>query len=122
MANTFRAAIKSSYRFPMMMFFPNFYGNFINDKYQKKLVSGLTIAALGCLIISPLQRLKNHEMTRSHDKGRWGGYRQFIIGQSHGGHTMTELFRGTSAVLVRQMLSWSSFLVLDQFARDMLKK
>ena len=53
-ANTFRAAIKSTYRFPMMMFFPNFYSNFITDKYRRKLASGLTIAALECLIISPL--------------------------------------------------------------------
>ena len=54
MANTFRAAIKSSYRYPMMMFFPNFYGAFIQDKYQNKLISGFTIATLECLIISPL--------------------------------------------------------------------
>ena len=54
LANMMRDALKSSYRYPMMLFFPNFYSRFTQDRYHKKLLSGLTIAALESLIISPL--------------------------------------------------------------------
>ena len=63
-------------------------------------------------------------MTRSHEKtGIWGGYRSFLVGGSHGGEDVKrELFRGTSAVFFRQMLSWSSFLVLDAWGKEKLRE
>ena len=45
-----------------------------------------------------------------------------MFSQSHGGSTIRELSRGTSAVLLRQMISWSSFLLLDQLSRDIIKQ
>jgi len=124
MANTFRAAIKNSYRYPMMLVFHNAYGKVTQNNYRKKLFTGITIAALETNIIAPLQRLKNFEMTRSHEKtGKWGGYRSFLFGGSHGGvDVKRELMRGSSAVFFRQMLSWSSFLVLDAWGKEKLRE
>ena len=54
MANTFRAAIKNSYRYPMMLVFHNSYSKVTDNNYRKKLFTGITIAALETNIIAPL--------------------------------------------------------------------
>merc|ERR1712166_371814 len=109
--------------YPMMLVFHNSYAKITDNNYKKKLFTGITIAALETNIIAPLQRLKNFEMTRSHEKtGKWGGYRSFLFGGSHGGvDVKRELMRGSSAVFFRQMLSWSSFLVLDAWGKEKLR-
>ena len=53
-ANTMRAALKNTYRYPMMLFFPTFYQKTIPDKYKRKLATGVTIAALECFAITPM--------------------------------------------------------------------
>ena len=61
-------------------------------------------------------------MTREKNN-KWGGYRSFLIGGNHGGDSVkTELMRGTSCVFFRQMLSWSSFLVLDAWGKTKLRE
>lgn len=61
-------------------------------------------------------------MTRSHTEFKWGGYRRFVFSGAHGGDKLyQELFKGFNAVFCRQVLSWSSFLVLDQYSRDQIK-
>lgn len=107
----------------MMLFFPHFYSRTIKDRYTRKLATGVTIASLECFAITPMQRLKNYEMTRSHAEHFWGGYRRFLFSGGHGGDSLyTELFKGFNAVFCRQVLSWSSFLVLDQYSRDKIKQ
>lgn len=126
-ANTLRVALKSFYRFPLILFFPNFYGSVLTEKYHCIVATGLSIASAEALIITPFARLKIFEMTRAHDGvhrrgGNWGGYRNFILQRGHGGDNLPrELFRGTSAVLVRQVISWSSFLLVDQWSRAFMR-
>jgi hypothetical protein len=62
-------------------------------------------------------------MTRSHAEHKWGGYRRFLFNQAHGGdRLLDELYKGFNAVFCRQVLSWSSFLVLDSYSRDQIKR
>jgi hypothetical protein len=49
-----RAALKNTYRYPMMLFFPNFYKRTINDPYTRKLATGVTIASLECFAVTPM--------------------------------------------------------------------
>jgi hypothetical protein len=101
-ANTARAALKNTYRYPMMIFFPDFYAWLIPDKYYRKLATGITIASLECFAITPMQRLKNYEMTRNHSQYNWGGYRKFLFSSAHGGESLlTELYRGFYACMIR---------------------
>ena len=68
--NTTRRAVKQTYRWPMMLFFPNFYRNHVlSDRIQQnyprlpKILTGLSIANFEILVINPLERLKVWLMT-----------------------------------------------------------
>ncbi|CAF1083440.1 unnamed protein product [Rotaria sordida] len=68
--NTTRRAVKQMYRWPMMLFFPNFYRDHvlstrIQQNYPRlpKVLTGLSIANFEILVINPLERLKVWLMT-----------------------------------------------------------
>lgn len=119
--NTIRAASKQTYRYPMMILFPPMYETLIPDdsghnrKYLRKIATGLTIANAEVLFINPLERLKVWLMTKE-SRGR---LTEFF--SKNYGHLGTELYRGISATLPRQNVSWVSFLWADEWCKNLMK-
>lgn len=106
--NFARYSIRNMYRWPMMLFFPSLYGNFLS-KSKAKLLSAFTIANLECLIISPLERLKTYLMTR--DMSIKSPLVFFFSNKDN--RSIKELYRGVTPLILRQNASWFSFLYFD---------
>ena len=99
--NTLRASIKQGYRLPLMVGIPNFYRRFLGSENSIQILTGLTIAIIESYIICPLERLKVWLMTSP-----VATLSNFVTENRH----MNELLRGINALLVRQTMSWVSFL------------
>lgn len=114
--NTMRAATKQAYRWPMMLGFPSFFQRAIPSDIQEKYPSvvktatGLSIASIETFVVCPLERMKVYLMTADHKEK---GIIEF--GKKNRGHLTSELMRGLNAVFARQMTSWVSFLVADEY-------
>lgn len=118
--NTTRRAIKQTYRWPMMLFFPNFYRDHVLlDSIQKnyprlpKILTGLSIANFEILVINPLERLKVWLMTSPKRISLLEFFRQRV----NSSEIVRELYRGTSAVFYRQNVSWVTFLYTDELTK-----
>ncbi len=133
--NLVRVSFKQVYRWPLMVFFPNFYEKklpkVLKEKYKAipKLLTGLTIANLEIFVITPLDRLKIYFMTSKFKEGVTAGgssnfttintnstlprskFLFFIRSLQHG--FITEFFRGLEATFWRSNASWVSFLYLE---------
>ncbi|CAF2972002.1 unnamed protein product [Rotaria sp. Silwood2] len=114
--NTTRRAIKQTYRWPMMLFFPSFYRDHIltdriyqNYPHLPKILTGLSIANFEILVISPFERLKVWLMTSPKRISLFKFFREHINSRD----ITRELYRGTSAVFYRQNVSWITFLYTD---------
>lgn len=123
--NTTRRAIKQTYRWPMMLFFPNFYRNHVLSKHIQtqyprlpKILTGLSIANFEILVINPLERLKVWLMTSPTRVSLLDFFRQ----QKNGPDIVRELFRGTSAVFYRQNISWVTFLYTDELTKSKFRE
>lgn len=121
--NTTRRAIKQIYRWPMMLFFPNFYREHIlSDRIQQnyprlpKILTGLSIANFEIIVINPLERLKVWLMTSPNRISILEFFKQSK------NNIITELYRGTSAVFWRQNLSWILFLYTDELTKNKLRE
>ncbi len=125
--NGTRMVIKQSYRFPMMVSFPEFYSTRLPEGVKKNLphaedaLTGVTIASLESGVITPLERLKVMIMTS--DKANRSVLKFFSENKSH---VFQELFRGFKACFLRQVVTWSTFSVADAFfkkkARELTNK
>jgi hypothetical protein len=119
--NTVRAASKQVYRYPMMILFPPMYEAMIPDdanhnrKYLRKIATGLTIANAEVFVISPLERLKVWLMTKENK----GNLTEFFNKSS--GHVGRELYKGFSATLPKQNVSWVSFLWADEWCKTQVR-
>lgn len=115
--NTIRAASKQAYRWPLQFALPNFYSNLFGDEIEKqypgmkKLATGFTIAGLETYFITPLERVKVWFM--SAEKGK-ATFRNFMIQPN----LLHEYYRGTSAVMLKQFVSWSTYLYPDYKFRE----
>lgn len=118
--NTTRRAVKQTYRWPMMLFFPNFYKDrVLSDRIQKqyprlpKILTGLSIANFEILVINPLERLKVWLMTSPTRISLL----EFFHRRADARDAIRELYRGTSAVFYRQNVSWVTFLYTDELTK-----
>lgn len=111
--NGFRMGFKQAYRWPLMIFLPGMYADLIDDPYKQKIATGLTIANLEVGIINPLERLKVWLMTNN----QRGSGQIFAFMRENREHMLQSLFKGTSATLPKQNVSWVSFLAADEFLK-----
>ena len=118
--NTIRRAVKQTYRWPMMLFFPNFYrdhvlSNRIQKQYPRlpKILTGLSIANFEIVVINPLERLKVWLMTSPTRISLLEFFRQ----RADFRDIFRELYRGTSSVFYRQNVSWVTFLYTDELTK-----
>jgi hypothetical protein len=123
--NTTRRAVKQTYRWPMMLFFPNFYRNHVlSDRIQQryprlpKILTGLSIANFEILVINPLERLKVWLMTSPNRISLLEFFRQRVNYRD----ITRELYRGTSAVFYRQNVSWVTFLYADELTKTKFRE
>jgi hypothetical protein len=121
--NTTRRAVKQTYRWPMMLFFPNFYrehilSEHIQQKYPRlpKILTGLSIANFEIVVINPLERLKVWLMTSPTRIGILEFFKQAK------NNIIRELYRGTSAVFWRQNVSWITFLYMDELTKNKFRQ
>lgn len=106
-ANSIRAGLKQTYRWPLMFALPPFYKEAIPIPSSEKLLTGLTIANIEVFVISPLERIKVHVMTSNEKKG----IRALFKANQH--YRIADLYRGLRASYARQNVSWISFLMAD---------
>lgn len=123
--NTTRRAIKQTYRWPMMLFFPTFYrDHLLPDRIQQryprlpKILTGFSIANFEILVINPLERLKVWLMTSPKRISLLEFFRQRL----DTGDIVRELYRGTSAVFFRQNVSWVTFLYIDELTKTKFRE
>jgi len=121
--NTTRRAVKQLYRWPMMLFFPNFYREYvlpkhIQQKYPRlpKILTGLLIANFEITVINPLERLKVWLMTSPHRMSILEFFKQSK------NNITSELYRGTSVVFWRQNISWITFLYMDELTKNKFRQ
>ncbi|CAF4382879.1 unnamed protein product [Rotaria sp. Silwood2] len=123
--NTTRRAIKQTYRWPMMLFFPSFYRNYVlPDRIQQqyprlpKILTGMSIANFEILVINPLERLKVWLMTSPTRISVLEFFRRCADGRD----IARELYRGISAAFYRQNISWVTFLYTDELTKTKLRE
>ena len=123
--NTTRRAVKQAYRWPMMLFFPNFYRDHVlsariqkNYPYLPKILTGLSIANFEILVINPLERLKVWLMTSPTRISLL----EFFRRHAYVRNIVQELYRGTLAIFYRQNISWVTFLYTDELTKTKLRK
>lgn len=110
--NAARQSIKQGYRFPLMIGLPNFYRKVITNEGYVQSLTGLSIAVIESIIICPLERLKIWLMTAPH----YFKLQQFIS-QSK----MQDLFCGLTPLMLRQVVSWVSFLSATHYFKEIVK-
>lgn len=122
--NFFRVTSKQLYRWPMMLFFPQFYQkklpNKITDKFPgiSKILCGLTIANIEIFLLCPLDRLKIYFMTSTNNQMNMLS----TFYKVHKGSLFLELFRGLEPTFWRSNVSWVSFLYMDYKFKALFKK
>jgi hypothetical protein len=99
--NTLRASLKQAYRLPLMIYIPNFYRKFSRQENNIQIMTGMTIAVAESYIICPLERIKIWLMTSPEPT-----FRAFL----EDGAGLKDFYSGVNALLMRQALSWVSFL------------
>lgn len=121
--NSVRAAIKQSYRWPMMVYLPPYLQEILPKRITKdsptavKTSAGLVIAHFETFAIAPLERLKVELMTAPKEK------RQLThFFEDKRGELRRTLYKGTTAVYARQMASWVSFLAADGYFKSIERK
>jgi|GEM_PF-1414810 len=117
--NTVRVVIKQIYRWPMMLFIPLGLESLeiFKRSEMNKLVSAIIIANFECFIITPLERIKVWLMTHLKNKG---GLLYFLTKNQKG--LGGQLMAGLRPVYAKQMVSWITFLVADDFFRGSARK
>jgi hypothetical protein len=101
-----RLIIKQAYRYPLMLILPVCYGALRGRGVLTSLLTGLTLAFMEILLITPLERLKVWLIT-SHQRTQ--NLRCFFT--LNEGALLKELYRGLSAMAPRQILTWVVFMV-----------
>ncbi len=123
-ANCVRVAVKSLYRYPLVLMFQGIYDRLFPGMEHNsrsltivKLLSGISIATAESVIVCPLERMKVFFMTRTVFSG---GYLQFFQLNSH--VLRRELFRGLWIHMIRQNVSWVVWLETDALSKMYIRR
>mmetsp|Transcript_20739 Transcript_20739/g.38589 ORF Transcript_20739/g.38589 Transcript_20739/m.38589 type:complete len:273 (+) Transcript_20739:437-1255(+) len=103
-----RTCFKQAYRFPMMVSVPRMYRPFAKENAAQAL-AGLSIAIFESFIICPFERLKVWLMSRPK-------------GEPISSKLLWSLLRGLQPVMLKQTVSWSTFMVSNSYFRRQFKK
>jgi ribosomal protein S17E len=114
---------KSIYRYPLLSGLPRFYANLFgsnyeNNKHKMKLMTSVSLAVIEATIITPFERLQVFVMTSNHTKKNYGEF----FGMLKQSNLRTELFKGYTPYLTRQLVIWTSFLQADTFVKNQVRK
>jgi hypothetical protein len=104
--NVMRVMLKQAYRYPLMIVLPVMFGVVTSSIVSISILTGVTIAIVEVWIITPLERFKVWLMTYKHVSG---GVRLFVSEVSQ--HIRRALYKGLKVTLVRQLVSWVTFLI-----------
>lgn len=125
--NAIRVTIKQAYRWPMMIFFPNFftrlYPKSLTQRFKgiHKISAGITIASIETFFVCPIERIKVFLMTRINKDVH---FIDFFRNQRNYKAIFLSLFNGLKAQLFRQIISWTTFLYFEnkfkRIARSLL--
>jgi len=128
--NLIRQSCKNAYRWPLMLYLPQFFKKFnesifknkkINSDSFCKIQTGFTIANLETLFICPLERLKVFFMTHAAIENKHYSFlKHFYV--LNKGKMLSQLFKGLEPSVLRSNISWISFLYLDHKTRSFLKR
>lgn len=113
MPNLFRASLKQSYRLPLMIYVPNVYRRFFSDEHRIQILTGMSLAVLESYLMCPLERIKVWLMTAPEPGLKKFYY--YITG-------IQDLYLGALALLLRQTLSWVTFLGLTSYFKESILK
>lgn len=125
--NFIRVTSKHFYRWPLMLFFPNFYQRNIPKKYSNrfsglnKILTGLTIANIEIFIHCPLDRIKIYFMTSNFQGYINGSSKIAYFYKTYRNNLLYELARGFGPTFWRSNVSWVSFLYLDHKVKQVFK-
>ncbi|CAD8190093.1 unnamed protein product [Paramecium pentaurelia] len=108
--NFLRSMFKQYYRWPMMIFIPQFLKNYIHDYSLNKILTGVSIGIFESCIITPFERLKILKMT---NMAVGFGYLKYI--------TFDQIYVGFRILTTRQIVSWTNYLYWDHKIRYALK-
>lgn len=114
---------KSSYRYPLLSGLPRFYSNIFGSTYEKnkylmKFLTSLSLAVIEATIITPFERLQVFVMTSKNNSQNYGDFYK-MLSQSK---LRTEIFKGYTPYLTRQLVVWTSFLQADTFIKNQVRK
>lgn len=104
--NLIRIMIKQAYRWPLWISIMSFYKNLLpqTNEILRQTVTGFTVSFAELLIITPLERIKVWLMTtHSQEETK-------VINYFKKRFNFFDLYTGFLSMLIRQGLSWSSFL------------
>lgn len=116
MPNAVRVVVKQAYRWPMMIFFPNFYMKLFPQSWTArfkglhKISTGVTIATIETFFVCPIERMKVFLMTRINKNVH---LIDFFRSQRNYWAIFQSLFNGLRAQLFRQIVSWTIFLYFE---------
>ena len=111
--NTIRASIKQAYRLPLMVGIPNTYRRFLGNENLIQLLTGITLATAETYIICPLERIKIWLMTAP--KPTFQAFTEDRAG-------LGDFYKGVNALLMRQTLSWVTFLGFTSLFKESVIK
>ena len=111
--NALRCSIKQAYRFPLMISVPKFYKTLGVSEVSSQNLAGLTIALIESYIICPLERVKTWLMTAPLSS---------LLGFLKQKQALTELFSGVSPLMLRQSVSWVTFLGGNSVLRELFRE
>ena len=115
--NLIKQVSRNLYRWPLILYFPVFYGRFIQNKKLVKAFSAVSLANIECLIISPLERVKTVLISKDGNANRGS-----IIGffKDRNNRKLLELYRGVNPFILRQNTTWFTFIFFDHLTKEYL--
>lgn len=119
--NCTKQLFKSSYRYPLISGLPRFYAglfgsNYEAHKYSMKLLTSLTLAFVEAGLITPFERLQVFIMTSKFSNRNYKDF--YNMSKSR---LRTELFRGYTPYVTKQIVSWTAFLQADTFYKGLIR-
>ena len=119
--NYVRCILKNCYKYPLMIGLPKTFQKKVENHKLCKFLTGITIAFVEACITCPLERVKVHFMTfnpfQLQQKLSYKTFSKDIQGKM-----FKELFRGFTPLFLRQLVSWSTLLQTDHFAKTKIRK
>lgn len=130
--NLIRYSIRNAYRWPLMLYLPAYFSKYF-DHMKAKLISAVSLANIECFIITPLERLKVYIMVNSYNNSPSNNntdtnnkydskhpIKKVLYNKDY--WKMNEIYKGIAPLILRQNISWLSFLGSDHYLKMLFTK